>query len=160
MQSAIARNYAEALLALAAKENARDVYGAYMAALADTLERDETFKRFLEAPTVSGARKNEVLGKALTGQAPAMFVRFIQKLVTNGRQMLLGDVFNEYNTLLDAEVGRVHARVTISRAMSDADRDALAASLTAAMGKTVVPHLTVNPAILGGLVVRIGDTVM
>jgi F-type H+-transporting ATPase subunit delta len=160
MQAAIARNYAEALLALAAKENARDAYGAYMGALAETLERDETFKRFMAAPTVSGNKKNEVLGKALAGQAPAIFVRFIQKMVTNGRQMLLGEVYNEYNNLLDAESGRVHARVTISRAMSDADRDALAAALTKAIGKTVVPHLTVNPAILGGLVVRIGDTVM
>jgi F-type H+-transporting ATPase subunit delta len=160
MQSAIARNYAEALLALAAKENARDAYGALIGGLADVLERDETFKRFLEAPQVSSAKKNEVLGKALAERAPAMFVRFLQKMVTNGRQMLLGAVANEYGNLRDAEEGRVHARVTVSREMSDADRDALAASLTKAMGKTVVPHLTVNPAILGGVVVRIGDTVM
>ncbi|MBM3907038.1 MAG: F0F1 ATP synthase subunit delta [Gemmatimonadetes bacterium] len=160
MQSAIARNYAEALLALASKEDARDAYGALLGGIADVLERDETFKRFLAAPQVSSVKKNEVLGKALTGQAPAMFVRFVQKMVTNGRQMLIGAVFTEYSNLRDAEEGRVHARVTVSREMSDADRDALAASLSKAIGKTVVPHLSVNPAILGGVVVRIGDTVM
>lgn len=160
MQAAIARNYAEALLALAAKENARDQFGALISALADTLERDETFKRFLAAPTISGAKKNEVLGKALTGQAPSLFVRFVQKMVTNGRQMLLGHVATQYHALRDAEEGRVHARVTVSRAMNDADQAALAAALTAAIGKTVVPHLHVNPAILGGVIVRVGDTVM
>ncbi|MBW7934382.1 MAG: F0F1 ATP synthase subunit delta [Gemmatimonadaceae bacterium] len=160
MHSAIARNYADALLALATKENARDTYGALISALADVLERDETFKRFLEAPQVSHSKKNDVLGKALADKAPALFVRFVQKLVTNGRQMLLGDVANEYNNLRDAEEGRVHARVTVSREMSDADRDALVASLSKALGKQVVPHLHVNPAILGGVVVRVGDTVM
>lgn len=158
--SAIGRNYADALLTLATRENARDTYGAYINGLAETLERDETFKRFLAAPQVSGVKKNEVLGKALTGQAPALFVRFVQKVVTNGRQMLLGEIAQEYNNLRDAQEGRVHARVTVSRAMSDADREHLAASLSKAMGKTVVPHLSVNPAILGGVIVRVGDTVM
>jgi F-type H+-transporting ATPase subunit delta len=160
MQAAIARNYAEALLALASKEDARDAYGALLGGLADVLERDETFHRFLAAPQVSSAKKNEVLGKALADRAPAMFVRFVQKMVTNGRQMLIGAVFAEYNTLRDVEAGRVHARVTVSREMSDADRDALAASLSSAIGKTVVPHVHVNAAILGGVIVRIGDTVM
>ena len=160
MQSAIARNYAEALLALATRDNARDGYAALINGLADTLERDEIFKRFLAAPQVSAGRKNDVLGKALSPLAPAMFVRFVQKMVTNRRQMLLGHVAIEYGNLRDAEEGRVHARVTVSREMSDADRDALAASLSRAIGKSVVPHLQVNPAILGGVIVRVGDTVM
>ena len=158
--AAIARNYADALLTLATKENARDTYGALILGLADVLERDETFKRFLEAPQVSGNKKNEVLGKALADKAPALFVRFVQKMVSNGRQMLLGVVATEYSNLRDAEEGRVHARVTVSREMSEADKTALAESLSKALGKSVVSHVSVNPAILGGVVVRVGDTVM
>lgn len=156
----IARNYADALLTLATKENARDTYGAYLNALADTLERDETFKRFLEAPQVASGRKNDVLGKALAAKAPPLFVRFLQKMVTNGRQMLLREICTEYNNLRDAEEGRLHARVTVSRELSESDRTALAGQLSEAMGKTVVPHVQVNPAILGGVIVRVGDTVM
>jgi len=156
----IARNYADALLTLATKENARDAYGAYLDALADTLERDETFKRFLEAPQVSSGRKNDVLGKALEGKAPRLFVRFLQKMVTNGRQMLLREISAEYQNLRDAEEGRLHARVTVSRELSEQDRAVLASQLSKAMGKTVVPHVSVNPAILGGVIVRVGDTVM
>ncbi|HEY3285576.1 MAG TPA: F0F1 ATP synthase subunit delta [Gemmatimonadaceae bacterium] len=158
--SAISRNYADALLTLATKENGRDSFGAYINGLADVLEHDQTFHRFLAAPQVSEVKKNEVLGKALDGKAPALFVRFLQKMVSNRRQMLIREVAEEYNDLRDEQEGRVHARVTVSREMSDADRDALAASLTQAIGKTVVPHLHVNPAILGGVIVRIGDTVM
>lgn len=160
MDQAIARNYAEALLTLATKENARDTYAAFISGLADVLEREETLKRFLEAPQVSYAKKNEVLEKALADKAPPKFIRFLQKMVTNRRQMLLPEVATAYNNLRDAEEGRVHARVTVAREMRDADRDALAAALSKAIGKTVVPHLNVNAAILGGVVVRIGDTVM
>ncbi len=158
--NAISRNYADALLTLATTDNGRDRYGAYINGLADVLERDGTFRRFLAAPQVSETQKNEVLGKALAGQAPALFVRFVQKMVTNRRQMLLGEVAAEYNNLRDEQEGRVHARVTVSRAMNDADRDALAAALGQALGKTVVPHVAVNAAILGGVIVRVGDTVM
>lgn len=158
--AAIARNYADALLTLATKENARDAYGALINGLAGVLEQDETFQRFLAAPQVSGNKKNEVLGKALADKAPALFVRFVQKMVTNGRQMLLGHVAEEYNNLRDDQEGRVHARVTVSREMNDADKAALAESLSKALGKTVVPHFSVHPAILGGVIVRVGDTVM
>lgn len=158
--SAISRNYAEALLMLATKHGGRDSFGAYINGLAEVLEHDETFRRFLAAPQVSEVKKNEVLGKALEGKAPPLFVRFVQKMVINRRQMLIGEVAEEFNNLLDAQEGRVHARVTVSRVLSDADRESLTASLSRALGKTVVPHVAVNPAILGGVIVRVGDTVM
>ena len=158
--SSISRNYADALLTLATKDNSRDAYGAYINGLADVVENDATFKRFLEAPQVSEQQKNEVLGKALHGKAPTLFVRFLQKMVSNRRQMMLADIAQEYNDLRDAEEGRVHARVTVAREMSDADKASLADALGKALGKTVVPHVAVNAAILGGVVVRVGDTVM
>ena len=158
--SSISRNYADALLSLATRDKARDEYGALINGLAGVLDKDATFRKFLEAPQVSEGQKNEVLGKALSGRAPVHFVRFVQKLVSNRRQMLLAEVADEYNNLRDAEEGRVHARVTVARALSDADSSALAASLSRALGKVVVPHVAVNEAILGGVVVRVGDTVM
>ena len=109
---------------------------------------------------MSAADKNAVLGKGLAGKAPPMFVRFLQKLVTNRRQTLIPKVATAFGNLLDLEEGRVHARVTVARATSEADQQAIAVQLSRALGKTVVPHVVVNPAILGGVVVRVGDTVM
>ena len=61
---------------------------------------------------------------------------------------------------MDEAAGRVHAQVTLAREANDADRAALATQLSSRLGKTVVPHVSVNPAILGGIIVRVGDTVM
>lgn len=158
-ETSIARNYAQALLALARKANDTAGWGAAVSALGDAVAQDQTLRRFLEAPQVSASQKNAVLGKALAGRAPH-FVRFVQKLVSNRRQMLLPVVATEYHNLLDEAEGRVHARVTVAREYDAATRDAMTAALSKALKKTVVPHVTVDPRILGGVVVRVGDTVM
>jgi F-type H+-transporting ATPase subunit delta len=156
----IARNYAEALLSLARKANDLAGYGAMIDAVADALQRDETLRRFLESPRVSGEQKNGVLARAFQDRMPRLFVRFLQALVNNRRQMLIPQIAIEYASLVDEIEGRVHAQVTMSRDPSSGERDAIAAQLSRALGKRVVPHVTVNPAILGGVVVRVGDTVM
>jgi F-type H+-transporting ATPase subunit delta len=156
----IAKNYAEALLELARKANAAEEWGAVAHALAGAIESDVTLRRFLEAPQLSATQKSEVLGRGLAGRAPVVFVKFIQKVVSNRRQLLIPQIATAYADLLDAAAGRVHARVTLNRAASDAEMGAIAAQLSRALRKTVVPHVAVNPNILGGIVVRVGDTVM
>ena len=156
----IARNYSDALLALARKSNDTAGWGAAISALGDAVAQDAKLRNFLDAPQVSVAQKNAVLGKALGGQAAPLFVRFVQKLMTNRRQMLLPAIAVEYHSLLDEAEGRVHARVTVSREFDAASRDAITAALTRSLKKIVVPHITVDERILGGVVVRVGDTVM
>jgi len=158
--STIARNYAEALLALADKAGNRTGWGALVREVADAVQRDETLRRFLESPRVSEDEKSTILGKAFQDRMPRLFVRYLQTLVAKRRQMLIPRIADEYFTLLDEGEGRTHATVTVSRPVGDAERDALAAQLSKVVGKQVVPHVTVNPAILGGVVVRIGDRVM
>lgn len=160
--AAIARNYAEALLELAKRAGGQSVdeWGGLINALADAVGDDITLRRFLEAPQVSSADKSRILARGLEGRAPKLFIRFVQKLVSNRRQMLIPAVATVYMDLVDEAAGRVHARLTFARSLGDADRDAIAAQLSAVLKKTVVPHVTVNPAILGGIVVRVGDTVM
>lgn len=159
-QATIARNYAEALFALAAKTGDLDGWGATISGLADAIAHEPRLANFLAAPQVSAADKNRVLEKALTGQVPGLMLRFVQKLVLNRRQMLLGEVAVEYGNLVDEKTGRVHAQVTVAREATDADRAAIAAQLSRALGKVVVPHILVNPGIIGGVVVKVGDTVM
>jgi F-type H+-transporting ATPase subunit delta len=156
----IARNYSEALLELARRANAATEWGVLINAVAGAIESDVMLQRFLAAPQISGDQKIAVIGKALGDKAPAMFVRFLQKLVTNRRQTLIPEIATEYGNLLDAAEGRVHARVTVARNATEADTQAIAAALSKAMGKSVVPHVAVDERILGGVIVKFGDTVM
>src|SRR5688572_20642403 len=156
----IARNYAEALLVLARKANDLDGWGLALNGVVTAIEGDVRLRNFLAAPQISAAQKNVVLGKAFTGKLPKMMVLFIQKLVQNRRQMLIPLIAVEYGNLVDETTGRVHAQVTVSRETSEADRNAIAQQLSRAFAKTVVPHVSVNPEILGGVIVKVGDKVM
>jgi F-type H+-transporting ATPase subunit delta len=159
-ETTIARNYAEALLALARKANNLDGYGAAINGLAAAMDNDTRLRNFLAAPQISAAQKNQVIGKAFAVSLPRTMVRYLQKLVQNRRQMLIPVIAIEYGNLVDEAEGRLHARVTVARETSTAERDAIALQLSRAFGRTVVPHLSVNPAILGGVVVKVGDKVM
>jgi F-type H+-transporting ATPase subunit delta len=159
-ENTIAKNYAEALLALATKAENREGFGAMIRDVANAMEQNETLRRFLESPRVSAAEKNAVLSKAYGDRVPRVFLRFLQKLVSNRRQMIIPAIATEYALLLDEAEGRLHADVTVAKSVSEQDVNGIATSLSRAFGKTVVPHVVVNPAILGGIVVKVGDTVM
>ena len=156
----IARNYAETAMELARR--ADDIHGwsEMLDNLGAAVESDRTLRMFLESPRVSADRKNEVLGKAYGGQLPRNFIRFLQALVTHRRQMLLPMIAAEYRDLMDEVEGRVHAQVTVAREPGAGEGEEIAAQLSRAFATTVVPHISVNPAILGGIVVRVGDRVM
>ncbi len=113
----IARNYAQALLVLGARANQVDVFGGLINGLADALRENIVFRRFLEAPQVAEAAKRDVLRKALGDRSPRHFALFVEKLVSNRRQMLLPEIAVEYANLVDEREGRVHATVTVSRAV-------------------------------------------
>lgn len=159
-ESTIARNYAETLIELAKRADDLRGWGALIQSIADAVERDATLRVFLETPRVDGRTKAAVLRKALADRAPAKFVRFIETLVRHRRQTLIPAISREYYDLVDAVENRMHASVTVAREADDRTTKLIGDRLSKAFNKTVVPHLTVDPRILGGAIVRVGDTVM
>jgi F-type H+-transporting ATPase subunit delta len=159
--STIAKNYAEALLELARKAgNDLAKWGEMIDEVGNAMQSDRTLYVFLESPRVAASEKNRVLAAALEGQVPRGFLRFLQALVNNRRQMLIPEIAIQYHSLVDEAENRVHASVTIARDGNAAERKLIGERLSKIVGKEVVPHFFVNPAIIGGLIVRVGDTVM
>jgi F-type H+-transporting ATPase subunit delta len=159
-ESTIARNYAEALLELARKSGDLAGWGRMIDDVANAIERDDRLRLFLEAPQISADQKNAVLSKAFEDRAPRLFLRYLQRLVKNRRQMLIPGIANEYRDLVDEVEGRVHAQVTLAKEPDAESRAAIARQLSHTLGKPVVPQVRVNPNILGGIIVRVGDRVM
>ena len=180
-QPTIAKNYAEALIELARHAGSNDErkrgeagaraggpvagndlakWGELIDELASAMQADRTLHVFLESPRVAATEKKRVLALALENRVPLGFLRFLQALVNNRRQMLIPEIAIQYHALVDAVENRVHASVTVAREGDAAEKKEIADRLSAVVGKEVVPHFVVNPAILGGIIVRVGDTVM
>ena len=156
----IARNYAETLLELANRGKDLRGWGELIDQVANAVESDRRLRIFLESPRVSAQQKNRVIQKAFEGQLPRNFVRFLQALVSHRRQMMIPSIAHEYHDLVDQVEGRIHASVTVARDADASERTIVTQQLSRAIGKEVVPHFHVNPSILGGVVVRVGDTVL
>jgi F-type H+-transporting ATPase subunit delta len=156
----IARNYAETLLVLARKAKNLRGWGDLILDVARAMETDPTLRLFLESPRISAQKKNEVMSAAFQDRMPRLMVKFLQSLVKNRRQMLIPEIAREYLDLVDAAEGRLHARVTVAMEQTEAEKHAIAKRLSTLFDRDVIPHVTVDPAIMGGVIVHVGDTVL
>ncbi len=149
----VARNYAEALFA------AGDEFGPLLDAVAGAVQADERIATALESPRVSKAAKSQILERALKGEAPREFVRFLQAVVRRGRQGLLAEIAQQYQVLLDEKLNRVHAGVTLAAEVDARTQQQVVERLTEALGREVRAYFRSDPRILGGVVVRVGDRI-
>lgn len=156
----IARNYAETLVSLAERAGDLDGWGETIGQIADAVETDRMLANFLSSPKVSAKQKVEIITKAFQDTLPRLFVRFLGAVIANRRQHLIPEIAREYTLLVDEIQGRVHVRVTVAREPDEAMRGAIVRQLGTITGKTVTPHFVVKPEILGGVIARMGDTVM
>ena len=149
----VARNYAEALFA------AGDEFGPLLDAVAGAVQADERIATALESPRVSKAAKSQILERALKGEAPPKFVRFLQAVVRRGRQGLLAEIAQQYQVLLDTKLNRVHAGVTLADQADARLQKQVIERLAKALGREVRAYFRSDPRILGGVVVRVGDRI-
>jgi F-type H+-transporting ATPase subunit delta len=154
----IARNYAEALLDLWERAGHTDRYAELMDALAGAVETTPQVQAVLMSPRVPKSEKARFLSAALEG-APRDFVLFLQALVKRGRQRLLREIATEYQALLDIKHNRVRAGVTLARPADESLQRDIQAALSRRLGKEVLAAFTVDPEILGGTVVRVGERI-
>lgn len=155
----IARNYAEALFAAARASGRVAEYGELIDAVAGAITSDRRIAIVLDSPRVSKAKKSQLLADALEGRAPAEFVRFLQAVVRRGRQGLIVEIAAEYEELMDVALNRVHAGVTLAAEPDTRLRQDILERLSAILGKEVRGRFRSDPAILGGVMVRVGDRV-
>lgn len=156
--SAVGRNYAEVLLELAKANGAVEQYADLIDAVASAVETTPEVEATLMSPRVPKAKKVALLEAALTS-TPRPFSLFVQSVVRRGRQGSLRGIASEYLALVDLQLGRVRASVTLARAVDAEAQAALVAQLSKAIGKDVIAAFATDPALLGGTIIKIGDRV-
>lgn len=159
----IARNYAETLLTLAQRSGgdaAVDEYGAAIADVAELLRNEPLVRNFLETPQVDLEEKKKALEASFRTRVPEPFLRFLLVVLEKRRQMLLAEIADQYQVLVDEVRGRARARVRLARPADEVLRKEIVTSLERRLGKTVVPTFEVDPSLIGGLVIRVGDEIL
>jgi F-type H+-transporting ATPase subunit delta len=158
IQASLSGRYATALFDLARDEKAIDAVSASLQTLKGALADSEDFRRLTTSPLVSRA---EAL-KAVAATAAALGLdplttKFLGVLAQNRRLGQIAQVIRSFNQLAATHRGEVTAEVTSARALTATQVKALKAKLKTQLARDVAVELSVDPSILGGLIVKVGS---
>jgi F-type H+-transporting ATPase subunit delta len=155
----IARPYAEALFRAALDANALSAVGESLA-LASAIEKDETMRSVLLNPKVTAAQKKQVFEAAAAGRLHPIMTSALDLLVDRHREVLMGSIAEQFDALKNEHERVVRARITSAQPLTDAQRDAIVSALERRYGKKVEAELDIDPRLLGGARVQVGDQVI
>lgn len=154
-----ARRYAEAAFQLASRDGKLDEWADGLA-FAAALVADSRIAAEVNNPARPSSERLATLDRLLKGRAPEGVVKLAGLLAERGRIDRLPNVAAEYRRLLDRERGNVVASVTSAAPLTPDETEAVRAWVARTTGKTVDLSATVDEALIGGLTVRVGDTLM
>ncbi len=154
-QGRIARRYAQAAFEVARERGQVEGWLNELERLVELLEGTEA-GAFLAAPHIPFEAKQQFIGQALAGFLPEVR-NLVLLLVRRRRIRLLRRIFEEFSQLANEYRGVVVAEVTSAVPLEDADKAVIIRQLSELTGKRVILRTRVDPAILGGLIVRVGD---
>jgi F-type H+-transporting ATPase subunit delta len=158
IQASLAGRYAIALFELAREQKQLEAVGASLAALREALRDSDEFRTLTTSPLIG----REEAVQAVSAAAEAIGIdpltrNFLGVLARNRRLSRLPAVIRAFNTLAARHRGEITAEVTSARPLDDEQLVAIRQNLRARMGCDVAVEMNVEPAILGGLVVKIGS---
>ena len=158
MAKALARRHAQAIFQIALTQKTLDTWRIDLKSLAQVLS-DEQTQHFWDNPRVRLDNKLSVLKNLLTGVNP-LVLNLAGLLMARGRLGIAGDIVVEYERLVDAHYGIEHAEVVTAVPLDEANQQRLSLELGQALGKKVTVKAKVDPVLIGGMVVKIGDRVI
>jgi F-type H+-transporting ATPase subunit delta len=152
--------YAKGLLCAAEGQQVTDRVLAELDSLIDdVLNRLEKFDLFLASPRVRLEDKIRALDLAFASRMTPLFLNFLKVVAHHGRLDCLRQIRNSAKRQYSELLGRVAVTVKSATPLSVQLRGQIEQRLVAALGKPVDLQCTIDPALLGGLQVRVGDTV-
>ncbi|MBN2980729.1 MULTISPECIES: F0F1 ATP synthase subunit delta [Cohnella] len=156
--SAVAKRYAKALFDLSSEKGIVSETETELKAIVDALKQNADFRAFMTFPNIDTSKKIAAF-KAIFGQAVSQAVLdTISLLIERDRQTELPAILDAYVKVAGEALGRAEAHVATPKPLTEGEKEQLAAKFGALLGKTVRVNETVDPTLLGGLTVRIGDT--
>ena len=155
----VAGRYASALFSLAREERKTDEVAAALASFDALIAESEDLQRLVRSPVFSAHEQVTALTAILERAGVAgVAANFIKLVATKRRLFAIRDMIRDYGTLNDALSGVARAEVTSAAPLSDANVAALKETLRVASGgKDVRLTAKVDPAIIGGLIVKLGS---
>lgn len=149
--------YAKAVLSLATDNNIAEAVNADMELINNTVAQSKDLKDMLYSPVISASIKKSALLEIFKGVNPAT-VNLVDTLITNKRVDLLPQVASKFITLFEQQKGSQIATVTTAVPLTEALEAKVLAKVKELTGKDAAIKNIVDESIIGGFILRVGDT--
>jgi F-type H+-transporting ATPase subunit delta len=155
----IARVYARSLFEVATDHDKLDVVREQLGQFADALAESHELQTFLFSPYFSSDEKKDGLDRAITG-ADEAFYNFLALLIENHRMPVVFRVRREFDHLWEEAHHLLPVEITSAVRLDPSIADRIGDEIGRQTGRTVELTSTVDPEVIGGIVVRVGNSIL
>lgn len=157
MVELVAKNYARALFELAIEENKLEEIGEELESIIEILSMDKMYYEFFVTPLVSKKEKIELVEIAFGGKTSKSIENFFKVLVENGRSNHIKEIYSQYRKMKMEYLNMVEAFAYTVIPITEAQSIKLTTKLEKETGKTVILKNIIEPEIIGGMKIKIGE---
>jgi F-type H+-transporting ATPase subunit delta len=158
--TAVAHKYAKALFEEARERERIDRVAADLRSLSDLQKEDPSFHDFLVSPEVLTENKRRFLDTVFRPRMDSLSVDFLHLVVEKGRIDVLPEIWREFDALVEEYRGVLRAQVLSAVPLTPDQEGRLKARLDRLTGKNVVVEKRIDPEVLGGVVVHLGNQIL
>jgi len=154
----ISKRYAQALMDEASEHGLTERIDADMALLRDSLAGSKALRGFFDSPVIPREKKASIVRTFFDGKVSDTTLRFLLLMVEKHRENMFSLVGKAYAELRDQQLGIVNVSARIARPMQEDEEKRLREVIEEMVGKRVRLETHLDATLLGGVIVRIGDT--
>ncbi len=160
IEARVGRRYARALFQIALEDGSVDAIASELAAVSEAMAASKDLRQVLTFPTHSLELRRGVFGSIADRLGTGPVVRnFVNLLLERNRMSAFDACLQSFRARADEHLGQVRGEVVSARPLSTEQLDAVRSKLEQTTGKQVLLEVREDPALLGGLVARVGNTV-
>ncbi len=159
LRSPAARRYARALFELAREQQRLDHVMLDLAQIRLMTQRPLDYADLFGHHLLPDATRVKLWKSILEPEADPLTVRFVAFLIQKDRAEILGEIIEEFDAMYHEAIGLLPVTITSAETLSDRQVKAIRDRFQKKLGKNIQAFLRVNPELLGGFQVRVGDTI-
>ncbi len=156
-EMAVARVYALSMLELADEQDQAQTLLEELNDLVSLVDREASLKDFFTNPTVDAEARSQMIEKVFRGHSSHILVTSLQVINHKGRLSLLSAIVEQYRLAYESLCGRIEVIVKTAAPLTDDLREKIAAAANTMTQKESKLTEHVDPSVIGGLILQIGD---
>ncbi|HEX2970784.1 MAG TPA: ATP synthase F1 subunit delta [Tepidisphaeraceae bacterium] len=156
-QDSAVGSYAQAILDLANERQETETIAGELRGLKDLLASNPALEAYLRDPAISQDERQDFLDRVLRGRISPLLMNSLAVMNQKGRLGLLADVADQYQVLLDRQLGKIEVKAIVAREMEPELLQEVAQRISAALQKKATVRQVVDESIIGGMIVQVED---